>query len=112
MTLSAKTLMKYFPELEAEKAKELAKGMKATYSSNDHLADRERAIAVLKVFDRMMDNHGVEFINNNSCTRTYLFYSNIGDPYRITLLYYTKSGAYRLGCWGDWVSRNQSKVRS
>lgn len=32
-------------------------------------------------------------------------YLNVGDPYKVTLMYV--SGSFRVGCWGDIVERGR-----
>ena len=86
--------------------------MKHTYRQNSRMFKWDLARVILQVFDKAMDNHGIEYIENNSCTRTFIQYSNAGDPYRVTLMHYAQSNTMLIGCWGDWVSRNQRLVNS
>lgn len=100
MTPSPATLKKYFPNYK--KTYQLAGRMQAALFPKG-VSTGFDPMAALKVFDKAMNNHGIEAILNRSGTRAVLHYSNAGDPYRATLLYHPKSGKFRIGCWGDFV---------
>lgn len=63
---------------------------------------------ILEALNELLDMHGVEAFRDEDClTQASLSYLNAGDTYADTLLFFHDSGAFRLGCWGDVVERNE-----
>lgn len=62
--------------------------------------------------DRHLIGHGVEYLRSNCDTfRSVngIEYVNMGDPYRMTLLFDHASERFSVGCWGDVVERDERR---
>lgn len=67
---------------------------------------------VLKAADKMLDGHGVEYIESltdTSRNREGLSYVNMGDTYMTTLIYDHRSGRFVVSSWGDIVERDSKR---
>lgn len=56
---------------------------------------------IMHAIDAMLENHGVEYINERYA------YSNTGDSYAATIIYDNETGRYAVGSWGDLVERKK-----
>lgn len=63
---------------------------------------------VMTDFDKVLDNHGVELIRGKT-PEDVIVYSNTGDSYAFTVLYYNKK--YYIGSWADIVVGNESQYK-
>lgn len=67
-----------------------------------------RVELILSALDELLGFHGVEAFRDEDClTQASLSYLNAGDTYAETILFFHDIGAFRLGCWGDVVERNE-----
>lgn len=58
----------------------------------------------MSMADELCETCGVEYIAHGKGSKSpAIEYCNAGDTYAVTLLYV--NGAYRVGCWGDYVER-------
>lgn len=63
---------------------------------------------VISNFDKVLDNYGVEIIRGKT-PKDLVVYSNTGDSYALTVLYYNKK--YYIGSWADIIEENQSQYK-
>jgi hypothetical protein len=67
---------------------------------------------VLKAADKMLEGHGVEYIESltdTSRNREGLSYVNMGDTYMTTLIYDHGKGRFLVTSWGDIVERDTKR---
>ena len=68
--------------------------------ANDRLGDPELTIAML---DDLLENHGVETIDNPRTQEPLFVYSNSGDSYAATVVYSYESDEYHVAAWADML---------
>lgn len=74
----------------------------------------DRADAVLKEVDRLVDGNGVEPIRDENVNDRYYgdvvaLYVNMGDTYESTLLYDTQNHEFHVTSWGDWYEKYEAE---
>jgi len=66
---------------------------------------------VLRLADKIMDAHGVEYIQSGEDTvydKDGLDYVNMGDTYDTTLIFDHRKGRFIVSSWGDIVERDRT----
>lgn len=75
------------------------------YDYDDNYTDNN-SFKVINNFNKVLDNYGVEIIRGKEA-KDLIVYSNTGDSYDFTVLYYDKK--YYIGSWTDIVEENRSQ---
>ena len=75
------------------------------YDNDENYVDND-SFRVISNFDKVLDNYGVEIIRGKE-PKDLIVYSNTGDSYALTVLYYNKK--YYIGSWTDIVEENRSQ---
>lgn len=61
----------------------------------------------LELFDKVVENYGIETLRDNDFTKFYggigALYSNNGDSYRATLIFDTRTNEWHLMGWADYA---------
>lgn len=95
-----------FPHLTLTEVVQLYGAMK------DAMSHKEVDTA-LDLANTLLTGHGVESIRDDEWERYYLdiglLYVNMGDPYRTTILYDTRSQRFSIGAWGVVVERQEKR---
>lgn len=66
---------------------------------------------VLRLADKIMDAHGVEYIQSGEDTmydKDGLDFVNMGDTYDTTLIFDHRKGRFIVSSWGDIVERDRT----
>ena len=67
---------------------------------------------LLLALNEILEGHGVEPIwGNDSVTWPIAEYVNMGDTYNTTILYDRDHGTIQVTCLGDWIERNERRVK-
>ena len=72
----------------------------------------DRVRAALTIIDRVLDTHGVEYIQSNQDTfhdAEGLSYANTGDTYGTTVVYDHSEGRWHIGDWGSFVEYDETR---
>lgn len=112
MTPTAKTIKKWLgEEIGKDKLtpKQVEKLLQDSFTKDSDVQSYGRRIeAVLKTYDELVGNFGLESIaSNNSWVHfwldTVLVYSNTGDTYDITLTYDVRQDKFKFQSWGSFA---------
>lgn len=98
-----RTLLDAFPQMPRATAKILYCEMKTCKTS----ADVDWALDLANFH---LGGHGVESIKDDGWEPHYLdiglLYVNMGDPYKPTLMFDTRTVRFLVGNWGDYIERH------
>jgi len=75
------------------------------YDYDENYTDND-SFKVISNFDKVLGNYGVEIIRGKE-PEDLIVYSNTGDSYALTVLYYKKK--YYIGSWTDIVEENRTQ---
>ncbi len=63
----------------------------------------------MRVIDRLLEAHGVEYLGQHEDSKHHVYYCNMGDPYKTTILFHGCN--LNIGNWGSLIERNLIKGR-